>query len=218
MTTVAVRTKSPRESKTLTWDFSEELASGDSITGTPTATVVGGGTLTVSTPTVSGNVVSTRVSAGTANVNYVVRILALTVGGDTLEEEALIRVTEVATTYNPATLSETDKIRLLIADTDVSNCVFEDGELQALITLFGDTMLAAAGALRAMVVDKAKLSIYYSVNGFTMDRRELAKTLLAAAERIEKSALSAPFEFESVLEFFTDSVGQDRSNYMDTRP
>lgn len=111
------------------------------------------------------------------------------------------------------------RVRLIIADTNSASYVFEDAEIDAFLTLQSDDVqLAAVQALRSIVASRAKLSIYYSVNGFTMDRRDVAKTLLALADKIEESASSAPFEFESVLEYLVDRVGQDRSNYVDSEP
>lgn len=111
------------------------------------------------------------------------------------------------------------RVRLLIADTNAASYVFEDAEIAALLSIAGDEiLLAAAQGLRSIAASKAKLSIYYSVNGFSMDRRSVAKTLLDIADRLEESASSAPFEFESVLEAFVDSAGRDLSNYPDSLP
>ncbi len=121
--------------------------------------------------------------------------------------------------YNTTSPSSTDKMRLLVADTNATSYVFEDEELSMFLLMFdSDVLLATAQALRTLAADKAKLSIYYSVNGFTMDRRDVAKQLLTIADKLDAAGLRAPFEFESVMEEFTDSIGVDRSNYMDSQP
>ena len=117
-------------------------------------------------------------------------------------------------TYDVST--DRGKTRLLIADTASTSYVFEDDEIDAFITLGGEVLLAAAMALRSLAADKAKFAIYYVLNGFTMDRREVTKRLLEIADKLESSAEGVPFEYESVLEGFIDSMGQDRSNYMDS--
>lgn len=108
-------------------------------------------------------------------------------------------------------------MRLVIGDTSSSSFVYEDSEIDLFLSLWGqDVHLAAVQAIRTLAVDKAKMAIYYSVNGFSMNRTGVADKLLAIADAIEKRAVAVPFEYESVLEYFVDEYGRDSGNYLDT--
>lgn len=88
------RQKQPGEARTLSFDFTDKLASGDSLTGTATVTVASG--LTAGTPSRTGNVVSVRLSSGTDGTDYNVQCSCATTDGDTLHLDATIEVREAA--------------------------------------------------------------------------------------------------------------------------
>lgn len=126
----------------------------------------------------------------------------------------------MAFSYNATSPGNVDKVRLLIGDTNSANYMFEDSELSTLLTMWSsDLNLAAAQALRAVAADQARQAIYYQVSGlagFMMDRRDVAKNLLAAADALEKRALATPWEYTSTLDHEVGQDGVDRSNYPDT--
>lgn len=121
--------------------------------------------------------------------------------------------------YSPGAPSSRDYLRLIIGDTSATLYVFEDEELDmylSLPTVGGEVQLAAAQAIRTLAVNQAKQALYYSINGLTMDRRRVAPTLLEAAAQLEKTAISAPWEIESILDHFVDDAGEDLSTYSDS--
>ena len=116
--------------------------------------------------------------------------------------------------------SNRDRVRLLIGDTNVlgAGYVFEDEELDAYLsmpTIENDVIPAAVLAVRTLALNQAKQSLYYSINGLTMDRRRVAPTLLEVADRLEKMAEAAPWEYESILDHLISDDGRDLSSYAD---
>lgn len=110
-------------------------------------------------------------------------------------------------------------VRLLIPDTDAASYNFEDAELQALISLeLNDPRMAAAQALDILAQRASQQAIRYTINGFSMDRTQVAKTLSDRAHQLRHVAESEPYELESVLEHYVDSAGRDFSNYPTTPP
>ena len=124
----------------------------------------------------------------------------------------------MAFTYNLATAA--GRVRLLIGDRNASSYIFEDDEITEFLSIWSsDVALAAAQALRSIAADSARQAIYYQIaglSGFTMDRRDVAKNVMALADAIEKRALASPWEIESVLDIEIGADGVDRSNYPDT--
>lgn len=121
--------------------------------------------------------------------------------------------------YDPSTGSARDKLRLMIADTNASDYIYEDAELDLYLSMESqDPQLAAAKAIRTIAVDKARMAIFYRINGFNgfeLDRRQVAKDLLEAAKAIEESAKTTPFEFESIMQWWVGADGVDRTSYAD---
>lgn len=120
-------------------------------------------------------------------------------------------------TYNLTGRGTRDQLRLQISDTASASAIFDDEELDDFLTRAGsDINLASAMACRSLCVNRAKLAIWYKVNGFWMDRRDPAKILREMAKDFEAAAQAIPFEYESVTENLLDSSGTDLSNYSDT--
>ena len=214
-----VVTKSPDERRIITFDFSSEVVTGDALTAlSATITIAPVGELTASTPVVDAvnALVNVRVLGGVEGSSYTVTCRVNTDAGDILEISATVSVSAVTAGYDVTSLA--GRVRLFIADT-VSPFTFNDDEIDAFLALNeNDVLMASASALRTLAVNKAKFAVYYSINGFTMDRRNAADKLLALADKYEEQAESAPFEFESVMEYYIDTFGRDVSNYTDTRP
>lgn len=120
-------------------------------------------------------------------------------------------------TYTTPYTTTRDYVRFLIQDTDSTSQIFQDEELDNLLTQNGsDPRLAAAEALEALASKYARNAFMYSVGisaGFSMDRRGIAKELLNRAKVLREEALAIPFEFESTLDHYVDAQGLDRSNY-----
>ena len=88
--------KYPTEIRTLTFYFSEKLASGDTLSGLPTVTGSVGLTLTGATIDTAASTVSVHVGGGTAGNDYEVRCEVNTTSGDLLKEAATIEVRDDA--------------------------------------------------------------------------------------------------------------------------
>jgi hypothetical protein len=98
--------KDPSEAFACAFDFALELADGETISGTPTVTVVVvGGTdaspsaLTAGAPVIEGGRVLQRLVGGVAGVTYSLTCIASTSEGNTLARAAILPV-EVASRWN----------------------------------------------------------------------------------------------------------------------
>lgn len=127
----------------------------------------------------------------------------------------------MAFTYDLTAPGNLEDLRLQIGDTTSGsgNYVFEDAELNRFLSrASNDINLAAAMACRSLAASHARRAIWYRVNGiqgFEMDRRDPAKRFLEMAKEFEATSKAQPFEYESAVEDYVDSVGEDRSNYID---
>lgn len=79
------------------------------------------------------------------------------------------------------------KTRLYATDTDLSNAIFSDDELQVFLDGTGDApMLAAAMALDTLAGDAAKLAIKTRQDSISTDPTEVPVQLRAQAERLRE--------------------------------
>lgn len=92
------RLKYPEEHKTLTFDFSTKLnlAAGDTLSGSPTATITPG--MIVGTPVIdtTSTLISARYSGGASGNDYTAIIEVDTANGDHLKLVAIIEVRDDA--------------------------------------------------------------------------------------------------------------------------
>jgi len=86
----------PEETRTLTFEFGEKLAIGDSLAGPATVDVVPSGTLASSAAVVSGTRVLVRLAGGTNGADYAVNAEVATTLGDLLRLSATVQVREGA--------------------------------------------------------------------------------------------------------------------------
>ncbi len=97
MSTVTIVEKPAAEARVYTWDFSGLLASGESISGTPTITEYESGEatsdLTIGSPTLSSPYVTALVSGGTAGKVYVLECKATATGSQALVVRGGLAVT-----------------------------------------------------------------------------------------------------------------------------
>lgn len=120
-------------------------------------------------------------------------------------------------TYTTPYTSTRDYVRFLIQDTDSTNQIFQDEELDNLLTQnSSDPRLAAAEALEALAGKYARNAVNWSVTGFSLNRTQVYRALLDRAKTLREEAAQIPFEFESVVDEYIDAYGVDRSNYMNT--
>lgn len=87
---VPTRRKQSTEKRTLTFDFGDKLAVGDTVTTVASLTAAAGLTITVGT--VVDNTVTCQVSGGSDGNDYLVQCRVNTTGGDILELDVTVEV------------------------------------------------------------------------------------------------------------------------------
>jgi hypothetical protein len=88
-----VNEKTPDESAPFDFDFSEDLVTGETITGSPVMSATPSG-LNLGVPSVNGSIVQVRISAGTARTTYDVRCKITTSQSNTYEGSGDLIVNE----------------------------------------------------------------------------------------------------------------------------
>ena len=90
-----IHTKTPNGVRFLDMDFADDIATGDTLTGTPTIVEITTTDLTLDTKTFSGTVCQAKCSGGTDGENYVIRYQIGTTNGETLEAFGRLEVRDV---------------------------------------------------------------------------------------------------------------------------
>lgn len=100
------------------------------------------------------------------------------------------------------------KVRLLAFDTDSTNYVFEDAEVDALLSLEGQSVYrAAACALRSIAAEKSRLAAVVRLSSHLgIERTKMPEHLMNLADKYEtKAAEEAPLEY---VEGFDDALNR----------
>lgn len=123
----------------------------------------------------------------------------------------------MAFTYNDALSASKDKVRFLIGDTDSSNVIFQDNEINGVLDLDGNVFRAAAIALRARASKFIEKAIQYSIGADTkgqlsVDRRQVVKEFERMIMSYEVRAESPDEQFDR-FDFNIDVFGRDASHY-----
>ncbi len=196
--------KQPAETRTLTFDFLEEMAVGDTLVSVSPLIVSPSG-LTLSTGTILGSLVSAQISGGTADVQYMVTCRVTTGQGDVLELSAMIDVRNPvpwgAAALEPTSLTELENSLaaqigdlqpdvldpLLIAAVGVFNA-----EAAGTFVLDGLVLdrVATAGEQRLLVLYAARLYI----------DQKLVQSALAAVTRVNPAGRTELTEIPAALE------------------
>lgn len=124
----------------------------------------------------------------------------------------------MAFTYNSDLSTDRDKLRFLISDTDSSNPIYQDAELDGVLNMEANLYRAAALALRARASSFIEKAIRYSVGGggregLTVDRTRIIANFERMIASYEARASSTPDEFFDRLDFNIDVFGNDLSHY-----
>lgn len=94
----------------------------------------------------------------------------------------------MSATYTPG-LAARDNVRLLIADTDVTNAVFEDEELDALLALESSNVLrTAAMALETIASSQVQVLKVIRLMDLTTDGASVSRELRARAVALRARA------------------------------
>lgn len=91
-------------------------------------------------------------------------------------------------TYDPTT--DAGRVRLLIADTDVTDVLFADEEIAAALDMGGSAKLAAATLLGALASNHARLAMRIQRGGVSEDMTQVAKELRAQAAVLREEGLA----------------------------
>lgn len=124
----------------------------------------------------------------------------------------------MAFSYNNSLSADRDKLRFLISDTDSSNVIYQDSELDGVLSIDSNIFRAAAVALRARATSFIEKAILYSVGAggrasiLSVDRREIIRNFNLLIESYEARA-ETPAEGFDRFDFNTDIFGRDRSRY-----
>lgn len=111
-------------------------------------------------------------------------------------------------TYDPTT--DAGRVRLLIADTDVTDVLFADEEIAAALDMGGSAKLAAATLLGALASNHARLAMRIQRGGVSEDMTQVAKELRAQAAVLREEGLAE--DAVAVLEA-TISPSYERYSY-----
>ena len=121
----------------------------------------------------------------------------------------------MAFTFDPTT--NEGKVRLLLADTDTADAtkqVFTDAEIDAFLSLADNSiLLAAAYGADSVVSSATRVAVMYRAVGFTIDRRDIPKTMRLQAEVWRKQANDIPDEFFDHVDDNIILSGWDASEY-----
>ena len=94
---MSVLYKQPSESKVLSIEFADQLASGDSLASITSVTESTGG-ITIASTSISGTTVVGTYSSGTDGTTYHIVAIVVTANSETLEVDVFLRVEDAATT------------------------------------------------------------------------------------------------------------------------
>ena len=123
----------------------------------------------------------------------------------------------MAFTYSTTLSLDRDKLRFLIADSDSSNIIYQDAELDGVLSMDSNIFRAAAIALRARASSFIEKAIQYSIGAdirgaLSVDRREIIKNFNLLITSYEARA-ETPDEAFDRFDFNIDMFGRDRSHY-----
>jgi hypothetical protein len=104
----------------------------------------------------------------------------------------LLAVAEISgLPYDPTTIL--GQTRFQVADTDASQYVWSDAEVNVALGLYANnTFLAGAFLINSAISDRAKRTALLKIGSFTRDAAELPKALQAQADRLISLAPIAP--------------------------
>lgn len=96
----------------------------------------------------------------------------------------------MAFTYDPST--KLGMVRMMIGDTNSISPIFQDNELNALLTLYVNINIASAYALDAIAASASRLARLIKNENYTTDDREVAENLRTQATKLRSLAVVSP--------------------------
>lgn len=119
----------------------------------------------------------------------------------------------MAFTYDVST--DRGKVRLLLADTDSNDYIWEDAEIDAFLNLASDSVYGAAAlALRSLAADKGKHpGLVRLFREADIDMREAITRCLQLAESYEEKARASAEAQVTQLQQEIDQYGRDLTDF-----
>lgn len=115
-------------------------------------------------------------------------------------------------TYDPTTTA--GRVRLLIPDTDITQAIFEDSEIDAFISLeFGNVFAAAALACETIATDRALTLQVVKLLDVQTDGAKVSDALLAKAKRLRERAAQGDGDnpgFEIAEQVYNNFTARER--------
>lgn len=123
----------------------------------------------------------------------------------------------MAFSYNNSLSTDRDKLRFLIADVTSSSAIYQDSELDGVLSMESNLFRAAAIALRARAASFIEKAIQYSIGAeirgqLSVDRREIIRNFNLLIQSYETRA-ETPDEAWDRFDFNVDVFGRDASHY-----
>lgn len=123
----------------------------------------------------------------------------------------------MAFTYSTTLAADRDRLRFLISDVDSGNIIYQDAELDGVLSMDSNVFRAAAIALRARASSFIEKAIQFSIGAdvkaaLSVDRREIIKNFNLLIASYEARA-ETPDEAFDRFDFNIDKFGRDRSHY-----
>lgn len=121
--------------------------------------------------------------------------------------------------YSTSLTSDRDKVRLLISDTNSSDIIFQNEELDGILGMEPNVYTAAATALRARTSAFVTKAIRYQIGttggraAIEVDRGNLVKNFLALADHYIQASIAGIDEVYDRAAFDIDPYGRDVSEY-----
>ena len=104
------------------------------------------------------------------------------------------------------------KIRLYIQDTDTTDTIFTDEEIQVFIDATSSLRYAAAMALRAIASSTARLAVRVKTLNYEEDTKTVAAGILSAADAFEAMEDNIPYAVgaeQSLTDFTTRQIQEN---------
>lgn len=110
-------------------------------------------------------------------------------------------------TYTATNPSTRDQVRRKIGDTQAQNPVFQDEEIDAMLSeQSGDVLLACASAFREMASRSARAAVTLTLPGLSISRASQYKAFLEMADSLEQEAMQRAEPDSKVLVPQTDEL------------
>ncbi len=119
--------------------------------------------------------------------------------------------------YSNTASSNKDRVRLLIADTIEDTHIFEDEEIDALLTMNSNELMAtAAAACRIIAVDRAKQAIAYKLltDSVEIDKTAVPKYFIKLADKYDAMGENYCIEYIDSIQYGVDKFGSDHTEYI----